>query len=360
MVAKNSFYRILKSKKSVFETSKISDLFSHVDKERVDRIAESVSVYIRDNLPKAFDKRENLADYRTNPYVLLTSASVLDLDDPARFADFIFNSKFYMALETSFGKSIESAFVGQYPINSTTHWEEPLEKIAEFKGLEGFTREEKAQKRVGSVWREIDKSVVVGDHRYFVTIKSGPNTINDSQVQAMTDAIRNNYKTWINESKRNNRSVKSIDVVVGLTYGTDKTTNNKENQILAKLLDNGFVEEDRERCPGVLIDRETRTVRVYRKIGIEYWAFMGSPTDPSSAQHVFLEILLGLSKALSIGIDRKSVEGGVNKKIRELSMALSKLQFPQKSLPTWIKNDFSEEELFLLTTAMTAFYDEGI
>ena len=37
--------------------------------------------------------------------------------------------------------------------------------------------------------------------------------------------------------------VKEIDVVLGLTYGTDRTTNNKENQILAKLLAGGFVEE---------------------------------------------------------------------------------------------------------------------
>jgi hypothetical protein len=110
MAINNPFYKALKSESSVFNSSDVTDLFALVDEERASRIAEDVSLYLRTNLPKAFDRRKNLDDYRTNPYVLLTSASVLDLDDPDRFADFIFNSKFYMALETSFGKSIEAAF----------------------------------------------------------------------------------------------------------------------------------------------------------------------------------------------------------------------------------------------------------
>jgi len=351
---------MLKSKKTVFNSSDISGLLTDVDKERVNKVAEGVSRYLKDNLPKAFDKRKKLADYRINPYVLMTSASILDLDDPDRFANFIFNSKFYMALETSFGKSIEATFVGQYPIGQTPRWEDPKEKLAESEGLNGLTHEAKTQKRTESVWREIDKSIEVGEHRYLVTIKSGPNTINDSQVQAMTDAIRNKYKTWAHWSKNNNKSIKYVDIVIGLTYGTDKVTNNKDNQILTKLLDCGFIEEDRNRCPGVLIDEETRTVRVYRKVGIDYWAFIGNPVDPSSAQHVFLEILLGLAKALSKGVDRKFIEEGVNLRIRKLSNALSTLQFPRGCLPEWIKDEFNEDELFMFTTAMSAFYDEGI
>lgn len=360
MKVKGSFYKILKAKKCVFNALDITEQLAHVDEGRVNKIAEGVSSYLQINLPKAFDRRKNLGDYRTNPYVLMTSASVLDLDDPDRFADFIFNSKFYMALETSFGKSIESAFVGQYPIGLETRWEDPKEKLAEFRELEGLTREVKAQRRVESVWREIDKSVEIGDHRYLVTIKSGPNTINDSQVQAMTDAIRNHYRTWASETVSANDSINYIDIVVGLTYGTTRTTNNKENQILAKLLDNGFIEEDRDNNPGVLIDEETRRIRVYRKIGIDYWAFMGNPVNPSSAQHVFLEVLLGLAKALSKDIDRASIEEGVNRRIRSLSNALSRLQLPGGCLPNWVEDDFNEEELFLFTTAMSAFYDEGI
>jgi len=113
----------------------------------------------------------------------MTSASVMNLDKPAEFGEFLFNSKLYMALETSFGKSIEAAFVGQYPLLSKEKWVEAPEKLAEFAALEGLSREERAKRRIDSVWREVDRSCVVGTRRYLTSIKSGPNTINDTQVR---------------------------------------------------------------------------------------------------------------------------------------------------------------------------------
>jgi hypothetical protein len=65
----------------------------------------------------------------------------------------------------------------------------------------------------------------------------------------MVNAIRENWPTWLAETKENHPAVTALDVVIGLTYGTDLTTNNKENQILAKLQDYGFKEEDRARPP---------------------------------------------------------------------------------------------------------------
>jgi hypothetical protein len=190
-----------------------------------------------------------------------------------------------MALETSFGKSIEAAFVRAYPLNSKNKWVEAPEKIAEFKKLEGLSREEKAQQRVTSVWREIDKSVVVDTRRYLTSIKSGPNTINDTQVQGMTQAIISHHAAWLADTKANNKGVTDIDIVLGLTYGTDKTTNNKENQILVKLLDNGFVEEDREEVPGVLIHNDGHT-RVYRRIGMEFCLFGSSSSARARVRHL--------------------------------------------------------------------------
>lgn len=282
------------------------------------------------------------------------------LDDPAAFGTFLFNSKLYMALETSFGKSIEAAFVGQYPLVSQYKWVEAPEKNAEFAALVGLSREEKAKKRIDSIWREIDRSCVVGNRRYLTSIKSGPNTINDTQVQGMTRAVIDNYKAWLSQTKTTYPEVQELDVVLGLTYGTDCTTNNKENQILVKLLDQGFVEEDRTKRPGVLIDEETRSVRVYRRIGKEFWAFIGQPDDPSSAGFVFLEVLLALAKALAKGIEGADLESRINLRLQQLSLALQKLQFPRHSLPEWIRDDFTEEQLFWFATAMTAFFDEGI
>jgi hypothetical protein len=54
------------------------------------------------------------------------------------------------------------------------------------------------------------------------------------------------------------------------------------------------------------------------------------------------------------------MEDRINAKIRQLAKALSDLKFPRNSLPEWVREDFSEDELFWLATAMTAFFDEGI
>jgi Type II restriction endonuclease EcoO109I len=130
------------------------------------------------------------------------------------------------------------------------------------------------------------------------SIKSGPNTINDTQVAGMTHAILTNYQAWMAHTKQTYPNVDQLDVVLGLTYGTDRTTNNKENQILVKLLEKGFV----------AANLETR----------------------------------------------------INAKLQHLAVALAKLQFPRNSLPEWVRDDFTENQLFWFATAMTAFYDEGI
>ena len=176
----------------------------------------------------------------------------------------------------------------------------------------------------------------------------------------MTRAIIDNYRGWLRQTQETYPQVSEIDVVLGLTYGTDCTTNNKENQILVKLLQNGFEEEDRARKPGVLIDTATRSVRVYRCIGKDFWAFIGQPDNPVAAGFVFLEVLLALAKALAVGIETADLETRINVKLQQLAAALGQLQFPRHSLPEWIREDFNDSQLFWFATAMTAFFDEGI
>lgn len=356
------FYKAVKTGRHNYNAEQITSLFSRIDENRVRALSSSLKAYLGVNLPQAISRRVGLGAYRTNPYVLVTSASLMDLSQPDDFASFLFNTKLYMGLETSFGKSVEAVFTDHYPINAPRDgaWQDPPEKIAESEALVGLSSEEKAQRRTDSVWREVDKSCVVGSRRYLVSIKSGPNCINDSQVAAMKSAIADNYLNWLNESAACFPEVKELDIVVGITYGTAATTNNKENQILVKLLQHGFKEEDRKRKPGVLIDSKTRRIRVYRYIGQDFWSFIGNPTEPGSADFVYLEALLALAKALSEGGAEASMEDQINAKIGELSVALSKLAFPRGSLPEWIREDFSSSELFWLATAMTAFFDEGI
>ena len=356
----NPFFDVLKNHRRSFNADDVVELFSGVSEKRINGLGEKLGDYITTNLPAAFEKRDSLSDYRTNPYVLMTAASVMKLGQPEVFGSFLFNSKLYMGLETSFGKSVEAALVSPYPINSPDKWIEAPEKVVEFTELEGLTREEKARRRTTSVWREIDKSCVVGHKRYITTIKSGPNTINDTQVQGMTQAITDNYRNWFKESLLGYPEIESLDIVIGLTYGTDRTTNNKENQILVKLFESGFVEEDRERYPGVLVDEETRKVRVYRRIGVDFWSFIGQPDRPDDARFTFLEVLLALSKALANGLEKAGLEDRINLKMQHLSQALSRMQFPRNSLPDWIREEFSEDRLFWFATAMSAFYDDGI
>lgn len=175
----------------------------------------------------------------------------------------------------------------------------------------------------------------------------------------MVSAINLNHKEWLRQSRENYSEVKSIDLVVGITYGTELTTNNKENQILAKLQEHGFVEEDRVSAPGVLINQE-KTVRVYRRIGQDFWSFVGSPENAASAESIFLEILLSFCRALSKGMEAESLEDKVNEKLTQLAGALLEMRFPREHLPQWIRKDFSEDELFWLATGMGAFFDKGI
>lgn len=358
----NPLFDVLKSQTRRYESDEVVRLFTRVGKKRVNALADVLAQYIGTNLPEAVAKRNGISDYRTNPYVLLTCASVMKLTDPARFADFLFNNKLYMGLETSFGKSIEAAILGFYPLDSQppAKWIDPPEKIAEAQSLVGLSREQKAKRRRQSVWREVDKSCVIGARRYLVSVKSGPNCINDTQVQAMTDAVSTNHTEWLKQTKRTYPQVTSLDIIVGLTYGTERTTNNKENQILVKLLGAGFVEEDRRNLPGILVARKGRATRVYRQVGREFWATIGSPSRPVEAQFVFLEVLLALAKALNLAAKQADLETRINLKIQSLCTALSNLRFPRKGLPPWVSDSFSDTELFWFATALTAFYDEGI
>lgn len=355
-------YEVLRERSHAYDGAEIAEQLSAVSKARVSALAASLSEYIAVNLPNSIARRKGLAGYRTNPYVMLTSASVMKLNKASRFADFLFNNKLYMGLETSFGKSIEAAFVGAYPLSPGTQekWGDPPEKRAEHQALAGMSNERRARKRTNSIWREVDRSCVVGKRRYLVSIKSGPNCINDTQVEGMKSAIVARHAEWLAQTKQTYPGVKELDVVIGITYGTDKSTNNKDNQILAKLLEHGFVEEDRVNRPGILIDAATRKVRVYRVVGQEFWSFIGRPDAPELASFVYLEVLLALSKALADVAEREEIEESVNRKIVELTGAFESMVFPKNSLPDWIRDELPSNSLFWLAAALTAFFDQGI
>ena len=357
-----SFYRRVKARASIFDQAELTAQLKLVDHDRVEALASAIQAYLSSNLPAVLESRRSLSAYRMNPYVLMTSASTMKLDAASPLARFLFDTKFYMSLETSFGKSIESQIVGMYPIGTevSERWGSPAEKVAESMALASLTNEEKALERTESVWREIDRACVVGERRFLVSIKSGPSTINDSQVAAMYAALATHWRAWRDATCATHPDVRALDVVIGLTYGTDRTTNNKENQILVKLQRDGFTERDPEGEPGVLYDPDDGRVRVYRRVGRDFWALIGYPSDPEQTRFIFLEVLLGLARGLSIQTRSVSFEEALNAKLRELASAIASLSFANESLPPWLGSEFTTAELAWLSVAMTAFFDEGI
>jgi len=362
-MSKKDLYSILKDFNHTFDEKEVKYLFSLVEQVRVDGLAKRLKADISSNLPKIYGRRSVLSDYRINPYVMLATTNIMKLSEPERFAHFLFNSKIMMGLETSFGKIVERAFIQSYPVESNAKWRDPPEKIAEFEEEKNIeSREERSALRSNSIWREIDKDVVVNNRRFLTSIKSGPNTINNTQVQGMVDAISGKYQTWLELSEAATPGLEGIDVVIGLTYGTERSTNNKDNQILAKLLSLGFSEMDRHAHPGVLVDDATGRVRIYRRIGKSFWAWTGNPQNETAEPQVFLEVLLALSLAFrDLLAEGATIEEGINERLRRLASAILKMQLSPDTLPNWVSDrGFDDNDLFYLVTALSAFYDEGI
>ena len=347
-----SFYKRIKKVKK-FDPDELSVLFTLLNEEKIKTMSASLSGYLAENLTGSILKKDGLKDYKTNPYVLITSASSMKWSDIRDFAKFLFNSKLYAGLETSFGKQVESQFIPYYPTQEN-HWILPPEKVLEAKLLEGLNPEEKARARAESIWREIDASYYINNKRYLISIKSGPSCINDTQVSDMYKAIENNYKKWFDESVRQYKELEELNIIVGITYGTEKTTNNKENQILVKLLTKNFNDVGDE--DGTLRARDDPRIKVYRLVGTDFWSFIGNPEEPASTPHIFLEILLSLLYSFKKG-RLSTLEEQVNKKITELSAAIMELSLPPESLPNWIKREFSDSELLWLISAITSYYD---
>lgn len=352
------FYRAIKQRR-YYDADLVAKWFQDVSRERVHEIARAMEEYISTNLPSVIRRKSKLGDYRTSPYVLMATAGALRLDDLRDLSKFVVDIKLYMGLETSFGKSIEKIVMAHYPADAPVdeRWGSPVEKDEEFESLRGLSAEEKSARRVDSVWREIDASCFHGERRHLMTIKSGIATINDTQVGGMFTAIRDNHGTWLDLS-RERFGVEGIDVVIGLTYGSDWATNNKENQILAKLLSAGFEEADRESAPGVLVNADG-SVRLYRAIGVDYWAYTANPTQPKTNQFAFLEVLLGLARALRLAHEKEDIGAALNERLDLLGDAFRTLKFPEgDDLPGWISNDLGLTELTWLAAAFSAFFDE--
>jgi hypothetical protein len=342
------FYSAIRETKR-FDQSKYEELMTKTSEDRVAKISKNWSNYLKPNVAKTIEDKEDIDDYRLNPYAITAIAGILDLDTAEEISEFIFGSKLYMSLETAFGKSVENIVLPIYPIPSTTAgWEEHPEK----------EREMKSDSRTEDlVWQDVDKYCVIGDTAYITTVKSGPRTLNEDITDSIKDDIAYHSETWLEGTQKHHPEVEKLNVTIGLTYGTDHSTNNKEMRILLKLVEEGFVEIDRDSKPGVIQHPENDDISVESRVGIDFWSYVGSPQNPDDAEHVFLEVLLGMIEAADeTGEALRSTTGD---KIHKLTNAVDTLTIPESSLPEWIESNYEEDELVRMAQTLTLYYDEG-
>lgn len=342
-----AFYSAIRDTKR-FDQSEYESLMENVSQTRIERVADDWSEYLTKNSKNTIEKKEDIDDYRLNPSIIAVS-SILDLADSGEIAEFIFGAKLYMALETAFGKSVEDVVMPIYPaIDAEAGWKEHPKKVEE---MSGDARGEDL------VWQKVDKYCVVDDTAYLATVKSGPRTLNESTTDSMKSDIAEHSEAWLEGTQERHSQVENLEVIIGLTYGTDNTTNNKEMRILLKLVEEGFEEVNRGRQPGVVVHPDNDDIKVHSKVGIDFWSLVANPRDPDTGEFAFLEMLLGFVKAAD-----EAGEALIDKtedNVSSLEETIDALDMPDSTYPGWVESKFDDDELVRLALILTLYYDEG-
>mgnify|MGYP001577508344 CR=1 FL=1 len=70
--ARLQFYKAIKTPRE-FDRDGLAKLLAAVDKKRIEALAKALAASIKTHLPAAVAGKTSLADYRTNPYVLMNA-----------------------------------------------------------------------------------------------------------------------------------------------------------------------------------------------------------------------------------------------------------------------------------------------
>ncbi len=95
MTSPKGFYRAIKSSVP-FEDELVGRALGRASRNRVLALSGDIEQYLIQNLPEMIASKKNLADYHTNPYVTMTTASTMNLQDPRDLANFLINLKLYI------------------------------------------------------------------------------------------------------------------------------------------------------------------------------------------------------------------------------------------------------------------------
>lgn len=142
--------------------------------------------------------------YNTNPFVLLMYSSQKQYRRVKETEAAIVPAKVFSSMETSAGKMVERVMLSHY----------------------GWECVDSAMHTTESV---VDGRKLDGDTLRLVTLKSGPNCINDSMTDSISSEIVKYAADWGRQA-----SVKKVEFTIGILYGTPKMSNKKDWHILRK------------------------------------------------------------------------------------------------------------------------------
>jgi hypothetical protein len=140
----------------------------------------------------------NSGDINVNPFLMLAMAPAYNIFSPFEVAEYEQNSKLPHGDSTAFGKYTED---GIFPIFGA---KQPPEK--------------KTQK---TLWSPIDIEMVIGGTRFLLTLKSGPWTMNQSHANEMVASFPDVH------------AATGAQIIIGITYGTAQSLNNKPAIVMA-------------------------------------------------------------------------------------------------------------------------------
>ncbi|HKT82997.1 MAG TPA: PmeII family type II restriction endonuclease [Solirubrobacterales bacterium] len=132
------------------------------------------------------------SDININPFLMLALAPAYNIFSPFEAAEYIQNSKLHHGDATAFGKFIEDKILPPF----------------------GVTRPPEKDK-APDLYSSIDIEATVEGARYFLSLKSGPWTMNQSHANEMISA----FPAIHDQTGR--------DIVIGIVYGVRERLNNK-------------------------------------------------------------------------------------------------------------------------------------
>lgn len=168
-----------------------------------DQFREVVNV-TRDLIDRRFQKVREMTDVNSvnvniNPFLMLAMAPAYNIFSPFEAAEYVQNSKLPHGDATAFGKFVEDRI---FPIFGAK------------------TPKEKNTSATANLWSPIDKEIEIAGVRFLLTLKAGPWTMNQDHAHNMIARFPEI------------RDTTGCDIVIGITYGTPGSLNNKPAMVV--------------------------------------------------------------------------------------------------------------------------------